>query len=484
MEGREHLVGEVRQARQGRPPRLRGLVQALQQQDEVQRAPQLRLLRGDVDHGLDQRDRAVQHTLQVRLVVVDGQGQAPHVRLEQEEGLRVRGVVGLDGQVHLQGAVLGELRVELVLVVPHGELVVLGALAEDAHELHETQALPRERPLELGHSPVPQVVQRGNAPELCRLHGRHGPRGGNRLLQLDAARPDQLVQALVHEPLDVAGKHVALLIKIRLLEQRRLLVIVRGVRREAPEEVRPGHIVDSLLPRLDRSCHDLGIQVVSQLLMKRRLDRKWLVDEASVKVFLGLVNHDHSTCFSVKLWSASTPHHLQHIGDREVDITLELTIIILGTLDDDQMSGKIHAPCQRRRRNQYLDLRLHKELLDDLSIPLRQPRVVDTDPELERVLQAGIRDTALRVLQLVGLQLRELLRVLLRVRGHVGHDVEGRQPRLPPRRHEDKRRLDPVRLDRVVLDRVEARLVHRRHSRHVVLLGVTLDVRSHGHRAD
>mmetsp|Transcript_111443 Transcript_111443/g.322193 ORF Transcript_111443/g.322193 Transcript_111443/m.322193 type:complete len:229 (-) Transcript_111443:4962-5648(-) len=68
------LVAEVWHTGQRRPPWVSRLVQALQQHDQVQGAPELRLFSGYVDHGLDERNRSAQDGGQVRLVVVDRQG--------------------------------------------------------------------------------------------------------------------------------------------------------------------------------------------------------------------------------------------------------------------------------------------------------------------------------------------------------------------------------------------------------------------------
>ena len=96
LQVRERLVGEVRETSQRVAPWMRGLVQALQQEDEILRGAQLRLFSANVDHGLDQRDRSVQHGLQVCLVIVDWHGKAPHVCLQEEVGLGVRRVESLD----------------------------------------------------------------------------------------------------------------------------------------------------------------------------------------------------------------------------------------------------------------------------------------------------------------------------------------------------------------------------------------------------
>mmetsp|Transcript_111443 Transcript_111443/g.322190 ORF Transcript_111443/g.322190 Transcript_111443/m.322190 type:complete len:382 (-) Transcript_111443:3252-4397(-) len=221
--------------------------------------------------------------------------------------------------------------------------------------------------------------------------------------------------------------------------------------------------------------------MVCELLVQRRLHRKRLVDESPVKVLLRLVNHDHSPGLGVELRPAGSTHHLQHIRNGEVDVALQLAVVVLGALDDDEVGREVDAPSQRGGADQHQDLRLHEQLLDDLAVPLWQSGMVDADAIGQSLLETRIGDPPLRVLQLMGLQLAKLLRVLVGVRGHERNDVEGSEARLPSRRHEDQGRLHPVFLHGMVFDGVEARLVHLSHPRHEMLLGIALDVRCHRH---
>mmetsp|Transcript_34089 Transcript_34089/g.108391 ORF Transcript_34089/g.108391 Transcript_34089/m.108391 type:complete len:203 (-) Transcript_34089:1805-2413(-) len=193
------------------------------------------------------------------------------------------------------------------------------------------------------------------------------------------------------------------------------------------------------------------------------------------------MDHDHGTCLRVELRSASTSHHLEHVGDWEVHIPLQLAIVVLRAFDDDEVRGEVDSPGQRRGGDQDQDLRLDEKLLNNFAIPLGQARVMYADAELEAVLQAGVRDPALRVLQLVRCQHGELLGVLLGVRGHVRDDVERGEPCLPTRGDKDQSWLRAVWLHSMVLDRMEAWLVHRGHPWHVVFLRIALYVRSHWH---
>mmetsp|Transcript_69102 Transcript_69102/g.174214 ORF Transcript_69102/g.174214 Transcript_69102/m.174214 type:complete len:411 (+) Transcript_69102:1084-2316(+) len=194
------------------------------------------------------------------------------------------------------------------------------------------------------------------------------------------------------------------------------------------------------------------------------------------------MDHDDCTGLCVELRPASSAHHLQHVGDREVDVSLELAVVVLRALDDHQVRGEVDPPRQSRCRDQDHDLGLHEELLDDLAVALGQAGVVDADAVGEGLLEAGVRDPPLRVLELVGLELAEELGVLVGVRRHEGDDVQRGEPGLAAGGYEDERRLHAVFLHSVVLDRMEARLVHLSHSWDEVLLWVALDVRRHRHR--
>lgn len=72
---------------------------------------------------LTDSDSVVQHSLGVSCVVAAGQLGVAEVGLQQQVGLGVGAVVGVG--VDLEGELLSQLAVELVLVVPHGKLSVL-----------------------------------------------------------------------------------------------------------------------------------------------------------------------------------------------------------------------------------------------------------------------------------------------------------------------------------------------------------------------
>lgn len=62
----------------------------------------------------------------------------------------------------------------------------------------------------------------------------------------------------------------------------------------------------------------------------------------------------HALTVPVKLRPPRSPHHLQHVCDGEVHVSLAGGVIELGALDDYQMCGGVHTPRKCGRRNQHL----------------------------------------------------------------------------------------------------------------------------------
>ena len=76
-----------------------------------------------VDHGLEDTGGVVHHGLGVRQVVRAGQHQPREVGLEQEAGLGVGGVHGVD--VDLERTLLGQFCIDIILVVSNRKLTEL-----------------------------------------------------------------------------------------------------------------------------------------------------------------------------------------------------------------------------------------------------------------------------------------------------------------------------------------------------------------------
>mmetsp|Transcript_31543 Transcript_31543/g.62542 ORF Transcript_31543/g.62542 Transcript_31543/m.62542 type:complete len:222 (-) Transcript_31543:694-1359(-) len=103
--------------------------------------------------------------------------------------------------------------------------------------------------------------------------------------------------------------------------------------------------------------------------------------------------------------------------------------------------------------------------------------MVETDPELEGVLERAVADRLANEIHVnVTLANQEEARVL--VAGSVADQVQRRQPRLPPRCDENDNRF----ARRVLPDRGVARLVHGGHPRTVVPAGKALNMHLHRNR--
>eukprot|EP00754_Rhynchopus_humris_P049346 Rhum_TRINITY_DN8342_c0_g1::Rhum_TRINITY_DN8342_c0_g1_i1::g.27448::m.27448 len=465
---RQVVLCHVRQLQQRVVEGPAALHDHLQQCHALDRGEQETVVRGDVDHGLDSTNGVVEHGLGVGDVVRDGQRLLREVCLQEQVCLDVRRVQLT--RVHLERQRAREVRVQLVLVVSHGELRKLLCVGEKLQHV-EQRRLVADALLEQRDGLMRQVVERRDAPD----HGRDERVGvvvvvlGVRLLQ--ALRRHQVAQHLLHDAAEEAGDGRVV---------RGLHAVVRGVLVEAAEEVRPREVVDRVLPLCDGACDDLGVDVLVKRLVQRRLDREGVVDELLVEGLLRLLDHDHSHTGGVELRTARPAHHLQHVGQREVDVALHLRVVELCALDDDKMRGEVDTPRERRGGHQDLQLARHEHVLHDVLVALRETGVVDADAHRQHVLQRLVVDLRHVVVQLLLVHLcaeQPLVVRLLQVR----NQRYARQTRLATRRHEDDDRLHGldagVRHDlRVLLDRGEARLVHRGHAGAVVAAGVSLDV--------
>jgi len=72
-------------------------------------------------------------------------------------------------------------------------------------------------------------------------------------------------------------------------------------------------------------------------------------------MFLRVLDQNQSHARVVELWASSTPHHLQYISYREINITFGFSIIIFCSFNNDKMGGEINAPRQSSSGNQYLN---------------------------------------------------------------------------------------------------------------------------------
>ena len=65
--------------------------------------------------------------------------------------------------------------------------------------------------------------------------------------------------------------------------------------------------------------------------MDAAVDPTWkgFVEKLLVEVLLHVVHHDDRLAGRVELRSTCTAHHLQHVGDREVDVAMRFAIVVL-----------------------------------------------------------------------------------------------------------------------------------------------------------
>ena len=78
---------------------------------------------------------------------------------------------------------------------------------------------------------------------------------------------------------------------------------------------------------------------------------KSLRQEFLVEVFSRLLAHKNTSAVLVFQWSASTPHHLKHIHDRVVDVSMLFAFIELNTHYDNHVTGHRKTPCSILQRS-------------------------------------------------------------------------------------------------------------------------------------
>ena len=134
-------------------------------------------------------------------------------------------------------------------------------------------------------------------------------------------------------------------------------VVVVRVLRHTTVEVRPRqnilHGIVSNLPRLGVEpetdhrvllvfdCLDRNLReevVVQHMCRQVRFDRKALREELLVEVLSGLLAHQDTATPVVFSGTACTTHHLEHVHDGVVDISVLLALIVLHAHDDDHVA--------------------------------------------------------------------------------------------------------------------------------------------------
>lgn len=133
-------------------------------------------------------------------------------------------------------------------------------------------------------------------------------------------------------------------------------IVIGRVSQQAAEAVGPREVIQNTLFRLHSASNDFSIHVVGQHIQQTRFDGERIVEEFLIEIFLHVMHQDDGDALVAELWSTGSTHHLQHIGDWHVHVTLQFAVVVLGTLDDDQMGWQIDTPRKRCGRNENLNL--------------------------------------------------------------------------------------------------------------------------------
>ena len=153
-------------------------------------------------------------------------------------GMRRIQRVGIDSD----GAALGQLAVEDVFVVPDGQFVVLGAVAENRQKILDgtggSQTLAEHLQRQMA-----EVVVRSDPAQGSGLHV------GSILVELDAVGVFQLCQRFLNQRTQIVIDHL----RFQLFQ-----AVVGGILKQSPEEVGPRQVIDSILLGTDRTGYNLN----------------------------------------------------------------------------------------------------------------------------------------------------------------------------------------------------------------------------------
>mmetsp|Transcript_62196 Transcript_62196/g.148188 ORF Transcript_62196/g.148188 Transcript_62196/m.148188 type:complete len:1090 (-) Transcript_62196:715-3984(-) len=372
-----HLLGDLLELaqRHHRPPHALvhhlAEVEALErergppppQHDLVQRTEQTPSRLGDVDHVGHQRESVQLQLRDVRLEEhVDLGGRLLDALLDRDRH-PVRELV----QLHL-------------LLLPHHHVLELPREGEDAQQL------------DIGHRGLEVVVEHRDRLVADVEVRRHAP-------QVRALEVAALAVVLDEVGLEEGRRRRVDQVRPSLLHRRVFFhlvgrdVVERGVPQHPHVEVRVPEPLDSLADVLDGPEHDLRVEDVRQVLNHLGLDRELLVEKREVVLQLRVRCDDDACPGGVVLRAASTPHHLHHVERRKLDPPTLLRVVDLRALDDNGVCGEVDAPREGCRRDQHLDVAVGEERLDKLAVRARHPRVVDPEPEREKLLEVARLDS-------------------------------------------------------------------------------------------
>mmetsp|Transcript_117329 Transcript_117329/g.373812 ORF Transcript_117329/g.373812 Transcript_117329/m.373812 type:complete len:986 (+) Transcript_117329:1016-3973(+) len=390
-----------------------------------------------------------------------------------EDELLVRGEIGRDRRAVEVGVeqqlCLGVRVVELVLLDLHAQRLRQAAqrgllprtnrhgvkLRGGAQDVDEATALGAlvDAPREGLDGGVADVVVRGDQTQV---------RGRQLDVVLDAAAAEAL-QAL-NRVLDDLGEMIA-----QVLVSDALQTVVVRVLGEAPVVERPGEPVHRVLLVLDGLHHDLSIHVIGHALVQVALHGQRLVDELFVILLLGVLRQQHAHTRLVHARTAGATHHLQHIVDGVVHISVFTAIELLGVHDDRQVRQHGHTPRELLCAHENLDGAGLEQAFDHCALRGGEALVEEADTVLQALLQGLLaRSSQVRLHGLVG-DVQEPLRLV--VGGGMQQQVDGGHTRLLPVWHED----DDGLVGRVMLDGLVHWPAHGQEPRGAVVDVETLD---------
>ncbi len=143
----------------------------------------------------------------------------------------------------------------------------------------------------------------------------------------------------------------------------------------------------------DLAYTHLSVQLVLHL--AEQLTLQWrafssLPGQSLVVRHQWLRGHDDSLSRSVEALPAGPTYHLFHLLSRVLLVTLGLSSVAAGGLDDHQISRQVHSLGQSARRGQHTDLLFQECRLDHLSILGRETRVVERHSCLHESSQLSV----------------------------------------------------------------------------------------------
>jgi hypothetical protein len=130
----------------------------------------------------------------------------------------------------------------------------------------------------------------------------------------------------------------------------------------------------------------VGVQVLGEA----GLDGLAVAQEPAVARGVAGVTHHVGVAAVVVARPTRPPEHLEDVERAHVHLALQ-RIVELRVADHHTPGGEVHAPGQRRRREQQFDVAAAEPRLDAVFVLLREPGVVEADAVEHRLPQGPVR---------------------------------------------------------------------------------------------